>query len=114
MREPTLDHFLKDRWSSNQYVRFPGFAKLYVRKSTRRLGDREFPCVDIANAAARVPGGGAFKSLVAHLRSDYGDRAIFAENVHNLRLRTGLLRMGFRPTECPISFLLLPTASAQT
>lgn len=93
----TLDDFLTSpvrSWPRNAYVKAPGFRSLYVRR-TRRLinGVWVDGVLDLANAEATHPGGGAFTALVC----DLINRGIplYAECVHNRRLVAKLERMGF-------------------
>jgi hypothetical protein len=87
---PTLQAFLAGT-SRNAYVRFSGFASLYVRH-TVRFG---IETIDLANIEASEPGKGAFTALLKHLRQTYPHMGIYVECVLNDRFKDKLAVMGF-------------------
>lgn len=90
MTLPTLKAFLEGP-QRNAYVRFPGFASLYVRH-TVRFG---IETIDLANLEASEPGKGAFTALLGHLRQTYPAMGIWVECVLNERFKGKLDAMGF-------------------
>jgi hypothetical protein len=109
----TLDEFLQlGGYPFNSYIRLSGWKRLYIRRSNRRLGadSKQHTCIDLANIASSRPGKGAFRRLIARLRRDYPQRAIFVENVLTEQFCEGLRRMGFTEVQdaCWGSFYLLP------
>ena len=114
----TLDDFIKEhqakqRFSSNAYVRSPGFRSLYVRMGSRYINGTKHLCVlDIANVTAKKPGNGAFSKLVEDIH--HRGITLYVENVLNERFAAKLLRMGFirlgnndEPLGIPSCFCLL-------
>lgn len=98
-----------NEWPRNMYVIHPEWASLYVRVTKRYLGgEMRDPVIDLANIAANNPGNGAFRKLVAELRSKYPQATLFVESVLGERFKDGLLRMGFTQKPHEPSFYLLP------
>lgn len=98
MSLPTIDEFLTWTFPLNSYVCHPGIKSLYVRSG--RIGviiDGEYwwcePVLLIGSVDAEQPGNGAFTALVEFLVER--NLAIYVENVHNVRFRSKLERMGF-------------------
>jgi hypothetical protein len=94
MKEPTLDEFLLEvvGGRGNAYVRFPGFATLYVRFTKRYLlGKMQSPVLDLANMVAKKPGKGAFTALFEHIRTAYPEVWIYVECVQTRRVTTAVL-----------------------
>lgn len=103
--EPTLEQFISGA-RRNAYIRYPGFASLYVRH-TKRFG---FDTLDVANLEAMHPGRGAFTHLVNHVRKTYPSMGIYVECVLNERFEVKLLAMGFARRDSGLSacFFLSP------
>lgn len=96
-----LDRFLALAFSawprqSNAHVVEPGFESLYVRFNLRYVSGRvRGPVLDLASITAKHPGQGAFKALVARIRTRYPGLDIYVENVLSPRFAAGLAAMGF-------------------
>jgi hypothetical protein len=102
MKEPTLDEFLLEvvGGRGNAYVRFPGFATLYVRFTKRYLlGKMQSPVLDLANMVAKKPGKGAFTALFEHIRTAYPEVWIYVECVQTPRFERKLEDMGFKKSD---------------
>jgi len=113
MNLPTLDEFVARRgaWPNNSYVREPGFESLYVRYTSRSLGNAGMKEVlDVANVTAKKPGGGAFTRLIGRLRTQYPTLGLYVECVHNERFAATLTaKLGFQENEhSPGSYYWLP------
>lgn len=101
MKKLTLDELilrvLARMHPGNEYVREKGFSDLYVRITPRLLEGKTRWTIDLARLTATKPGKGAFTRLVARLRKDHPDMAIYVESVLTSRFADKLARMGFKP-----------------
>lgn len=96
----TLDEFLRQEHHpllhSRAQLKEPGFSYLYVRYGCRYVKNELFKDVlEIATVEAAMPGRGAFKKLLAHVRTQYHHVHVFVENVSSPRFRGYLMQVGF-------------------
>lgn len=95
VKDMSLDDFMKSS-IRNSHVYYPGLMACYLRKGARFLeGEMKEPVLDLAAIESVEKGKGTFKDFVSHLREAYPEYWLYAENVLNDRLLSGLLRMGF-------------------
>jgi len=100
-RMPTLWVFIEQylargsKWPNNSWVTCHGFAHLYVRITSRVIGDEKLaPVLDLANMEAREPGKGAFGNMFRRLRAEHPHLHIYVEQTHE-RFGAHLFRLGF-------------------
>jgi hypothetical protein len=113
-RLPSIDQFIEQyitegsrRHSINSYTRWTGLT-VYVRVGPRFINGVIHPLViDLANVVADVPGAGAFKRLIQHLKEKFPTFDLHVECVLTERFQEGLKRMGFQAQKaCPDCFYM--------
>lgn len=120
----TLDEFIAEPRTRNEYVREKGMRDLYVRIGSRPIitEDASYPrarMLDLANitVAEGQRGRGNFTRMIQRLRRDYPTLPLYVECVQLPRFRRKLESMGFKrvghagmdPEGSP-SFVLWPSA----
>lgn len=95
----TLEQFLSPdhKHPRNMWVKFQGFAELYVRKGPYHIREHKSSpeCIQLANFTAKKEGRGAFRGLVDFLEKNYPERVILVECVQTERLEAICHHMGF-------------------